>query len=147
MGDIGECLASYLFDAYLYKKQKPGHDGIVDDKRIEDYKRIEVKVRGKYSQDEKMEKKKIHISKATLNPYDDDGELNKTGIYLIIFSFDLDNKNINIEFNKFVPFDNEYEGDAKFFDDWLIYFKGKKCEPGLKIKEDKARKIGGWTIK
>ena len=136
LGDIGECLASYLFDARLYKKQKTGHDGLVGDKRIE------VKVRSKYGENEEI--KKIRISKESLNP--GDRKSDETGFYLIIFSFELTNRKINIEFNKLVPFDKQYNGTAKFFNAWVNYFKGKKCGPSLKIKKDKATNIGGWTI-
>ena len=133
LGDIGECLASYLFDAKLCKTQKPGYDG-----RLQNGIRTEIKVR---TTDKNEQIRKIHISKESFNP----GPNKETKFYLIIFSFNFKKKQISIALNKSVPTNSTITEDrSKSFKAWLKEFA--ECADGPKIANDKLQKIAGWTI-
>lgn len=130
IGDIGECLASYLYDIDIEEKQTPGQDGVF----VGDGKPVEIKVRTK---DKNGHINHIHISKSTME---------KNGCYLIVFAFDTKERTINVEVNDWLS--------KKIFTSLPRTEKGFVTMTNLKSKikkNDKENdlkkiKISGWTI-
>ena len=124
LGDVGECLVSYLFGVKLYNKQQPGEDGI--DKND---KPVEIKVR---TRNGKNEVPHIHISKNT----------RKRDGYLIVLSFESDKPVIHIEINSYIKAGLlGTEGGFIDFKD----LKGKCGCNGLELQK-KDKNIAGWEI-
>ena len=130
LGDVGECLASYLFSMTLCVQQNPGYDG-----RLQDGTRIEIKVRTE-NEDEKI--RKIRISKESFNS----GPNKEDKFYLVIFAFNFEKKRVKIALNKSVPTNSKINKDmAKSFNAWSKYFSEYADGPQIPQKN-----IAGWTI-
>jgi hypothetical protein len=134
VGDIGECLASYLFDVGLEKKQTEGHDGIYKNVPVE----IKVRTASEYNK-----LNYIHISEHTF----------KQDFYLIFFVFDTENKEITVEINTLISGNILKEIKINRTKTGCITLnKLKKClnnklyVRGIKISDNKLKKISGWKI-
>lgn len=135
VGDIGECLASYLFDIALEKKQEEGHDGW--------YRKTPVEVKVRTTSDTNS-LNYIRISKPTF----------KQDFYLIFFVFDMENKEIIVKTNTLVS-GKVLKAIKKIIEEEqgkITFNKLKSClndNPYAKcIKSDNSKlgKISGWKI-
>ena len=133
IGDVGECLVSYLFGMRLTKRQTPGYDGIAPDGN-----KVEIKVRTK---DDRGHINHIHVSDSTITE-------NPKGCYLVVLSFVFGNKQptINVEINTWMP--QKKWKDLHRTNGFVTFgaLQGVATEPGLSINSGKARKIGKWII-
>ncbi|MFQ6696005.1 MAG: DUF6998 domain-containing protein [Alphaproteobacteria bacterium] len=132
LGDVGECLVSYLFDVQLYNTQKPGRDGVKGDIPVE------IKVRTRNS---KNKVGHIHISADTRK---------EPEVYLIVLSLEFCSKKdniVHIEINSKVSA-KWFTGNKLGLDGGFIDFKilKEKCvNKGIDLK-NKIPNIRGWKI-
>lgn len=146
VGDVGECLAHYLFGVDLSSTQTKGHDGTYGKKKTP----VEVKVR---TQDTKGNINHIHISD---NTFVED-------FYLIVFGFDMAHRKITVEVNTFVSGNiRETMQRKKETKDQKTTYRNKngfitlenlkKClqnnlySNGIPVGKNKQTKFGKWTI-
>ena len=127
IGDMGECLAGYLYDIQIADRQTPGQDGTYNKKPVE------IKVRTK---NRKGIIDHIHISDSTIN---------KNGCYLIVLAFDTNKRTINVEINNWMS--------AKTLKSLKRTVKGfvtlSNLKSKIKVNDNKQQrkiKVSGWTI-
>ena len=127
IGDIGECLAGYLYDIEIEESQKPGQDGVYNRKSVE------VKVRTK---DKNGNINHIHISKQTID---------KNGCYLVMLAFDMIEKTINVEINDWLS--SKTLKALNRTEKGFVTLSNLKSK--IKVNDDKKQrkiKMSGWTI-
>ncbi len=135
IGDIGECLASYLFNIRLEIKQMPGHDGLYG-KNIP----VEIKVR---TVSETNNLNHVHISS---NSFEQD-------FYLIFFSIDTTKREIIIKTNAFISGSVlKKVKQARTNKGFITFNKLKSCLDNkmylrcIKPANERCNRISGWTI-
>ena len=132
IGDVGECLVSYLFGVQLYKTQQPGQDGVKSGTPVE------IKVRTRNSNNKVGH---IHISSDTRK---------NSKCYLVVLSLEFRPKKDNIihlEINSKVSahwfVKNKLGIDSGFID--FKTLKEKCCNNGMDLQNE-ITDIPGWKI-
>ena len=128
IGDIGECLAGYLYGIDIEETQTPGQDGVFDGKPVE------IKVR---TRDKKGNINHIHMSNATIT---------KNGCYLIMLAFDTQERAINVEINAWLS--KSTLKKIKRTEKGFVTMSNLKNAISTTNDEQKQKKIkmSGWTI-
>ncbi len=134
IGDVGECLAGFLFDIDIEEKQVPGQDGV--------YRKRPVEIKTRTLKNNKFGH--IHLSDATVDKSD--------GCYLILLSFDFVAKEINIEINTWISKTILTKIKKERTNGFIPFNKLKTClendcyARGIKVDQRKKQRIAGWTI-
>ena len=134
IGDVGECLAGYLFDIDIEEKQTPGQDGT--------YRQKPVEIKTRTLKNNKFGH--IHLSEATVDK--------PNGCYLILLSFDFIKHEINIEINTWMSKDILEDIKHKRSNGFIPFNKLKAClgnncyAKGINVNKTKKQRISNWTI-
>lgn len=127
IGDMGECLVSYLYGVDLEETQTPGQDGTLNDKPVE------IKVRTK---NEKGRINHVHISDATIT---------KNGCYLFVLSFDPDHKQVEVTISAWLS-KSELKKIKRTDKGFATLSNLKQCVTLNCCDDCKKKKMAGWTI-
>ena len=127
IGDMGECLVSYLYGVDLEETQMPGQDGTLNDKPVE------IKVRTK---NKKGHINHVHISDATIK---------KNGCYLFVLSFDPEHTQIEVTISAWLS-KAELKKIKRTDKGFATLSNLKQCVAPNCCENCKKIKMAGWTI-